>query len=283
MTSCASGPRATWEPQVVSRRRKGMRRFVFVLAVLGLLVAACGDDSETSTGAVGDELAGRTFLSTESTRPLVDGTRIRLELGEDGSLRANAGCNHLLGDVTSTDDGVLVVGLMGGTEMGCDPALHAQDEWLMSFLTSSPAWSLDGDTLTLDGETDRLVLVDREVADPDRPLEGTTWKVDGIIDGYTVSTVPGAPAVGATLVLSDGRVEADADCNAISASVEVRDRELRITDAMKTEMFCGAERAALEDAIFAVLSAERVEYEIEAGRLTLTTDDGRGLMLVAGE
>lgn len=258
-----------------------MRRFLIGFAALALVAGACGDDSETTTGSGGDGLGGRTFLSTESTHALVDGTQVRLQFGDDGPLSATAGCNHLLGEVTSTDDGVLDVGPMGGTEMGCDPDRHAQDEWLMAFLGSSPAWSLDGDTLTLTGETDTLVLVDRMVADPDRPLEGTTWNVDGIIDGDSVSSVPGAAA--AWLTIAEGRISGDAGCNTFSGPVVIRDGELEVRGVEATLKGCDDERGELEASVFAVVRSGQVRYEIEAARLTLTGDDGRGLVLVAAE
>jgi len=255
-----------------------MRRLLLAIAALTFVVGACGDDSETSTGSGGGSLGGRTFLSSESTHALVDGTRVRLEFRDD-ELRAHAGCNHLFGEVTSTADGVLSVGQMGGTEMGCDPDLHAQDEWLVAFLTSEPAWSLDGDTLTLTGETDTLVLLDREVADPDRPLEGTTWTVDGIIEGDAVSSVPQGAA--ATLTIADGRISGEAGCNSFSGPVEIRDGEIVITGLESTLKACEDARGELEEAVFAVLGAERIGYEIEAARLTLTGDGGRGLVLLA--
>ena len=76
------------------------------------------------------------------------------------------------------------------TEMGCDPALHDQDEWLSQFLGSDPQIALDGDELTLTSGGVTITLLDREVADPDLPLVGTTWTVTSIISGDAVSTVP---------------------------------------------------------------------------------------------
>ena len=43
-------------------------------------------------------------------------------------------------------------------------------------------------TLTKDGVT--LTLTDSEVANPDRPLEGTTWAVNGLIANEAVSSMP---------------------------------------------------------------------------------------------
>ncbi|HEX7095900.1 MAG TPA: META domain-containing protein [Acidimicrobiales bacterium] len=257
-----------------------MRRFLLTVAALALLASACGDDSETSTSSGGDGLTGRTFVSRESTHALVEGTHVRLHFRDDGSLDANAGCNHLLGEVVSMSDGVLTVGSMGTTEMGCDPALRAQDEWLMAFLTSSPAWSREGDTLTLTGETDTLVLLDREVADPDRPLEGTTWVVDAIVDGDTVASVPQGAA--ATLVFAAGQVSGDAGCNELSGPATIEGGAIEIGEIVSTDMACDEPAMMLEEAVLARLRGT-VRYEIDAARLTLTAEDGRGLVLFADE
>src|SRR5918992_2557978 len=117
-------------------------------------------------------------------------TRITLNFVADGHrLGAQAGCNQM-GGPASFDGDHLVVDDMATTEMGCDPPRHAQDEWLARFLTSRPEWSRSGSTLTLDNGTARIVLEDRDVADPDRPLRGTRWVVDTIVEGETASSVP---------------------------------------------------------------------------------------------
>ena len=65
--------------------------------------------------------------------------------------------------------------------------------------------TLDGDTLTLDDGTVTLTLVDKEVATPDQPIEGTLWVVDGIITGDAVSSVP--EGVTASMRIVDGQAE----------------------------------------------------------------------------
>jgi heat shock protein HslJ len=151
---------------------------IFILLALGL--AGCGRGTVSEAGATdapGREPWGRTFLSTSVTengqaRPLVAGTRITLNFVEDGHrLGAQAGCNSMGGPARFAD-GRLVVGDMATTEMGCDAPRHAQDEWLARFLTSRPEWSRSGADLTLDNGTTRVVLQDREVADPDPGPDG---------------------------------------------------------------------------------------------------------------
>jgi heat shock protein HslJ len=243
--------------------------------VILLFAVGCGDD-DARTGGEG-ELTGRTFLSESITeggqdRELVEGTRISLDFTTDGQVSANAGCNHLFGDVTVTSER-LEVGLMGGTEMGCDPQRHAQDEWLMDFLESSPTWLLDAERLTLTAGDTEIVLLDREVADPDRPLEGTQWSVDTIISGDVASSMWAGTEGSAWFVVEGERFTASSGCRDFEGNVEVGEDTLRFGDVVQTDPMCAEEYREVDEAMQAIFGGE-VEYSIEAGRLTFTQTGG---------
>jgi heat shock protein HslJ len=163
-------------------------------------------------------LDGRTFLSTAiDGRALVAGSRVRLTF-DGGSIGASAACNSM-GGPYAVDGGVLRAPQLATTEMACDPALMAQDQWLASLLDGA-AITLDGDTLTLAKDGVTVTLVDREVADPDRPLEGTSWVVEGLVSGESVSSIP--VGVRASLTFSDGQVAVQV-CNTGSGPATVGD------------------------------------------------------------
>jgi heat shock protein HslJ len=204
----------------------------------------------------------------------VAGTTVRLDFA-DGSLGASAGCNsmggayQLDGDVLRIPDGLAM------TEMGCEPDLMAQDEWLAGLITGEPTLALDGDTLVLTAGSTVLTLLDREVADPDRAVVGTTWVLDGIIDGDAVSSVPGG--VRATLRIEeqpDGSLVAAVEdgCNSGSGPVEVAETTMSFGNRMTTLIGCEGDQAAVADAVLAVLQGE-VEYQVEAASLTLDAGD----------
>ena len=71
----------------------------------------------------------------------------------------------------------------GGTEIGCDPARAAQEEWLKRLLLDKPTWKLEGDLLTITRGSTTLVLQDRKIAEPDKPLEGTKWVLESVMSG----------------------------------------------------------------------------------------------------
>lgn len=271
------------------------------LLFLALALGACGRGPVTSAGAAGtggddDAPWNRTFLSTAVTengepRPLVGGTRISLTFVEDGHrIGAQAGCNSM-GGQASFEGGRLVVGDLATTEMGCDPPRHAQDEWLAGFLTSRPQYSFSGDTpeppgnsgstLTLDNGTTRIVLDDREVADPDRPLRGTKWVVDTIVEGESASSVP-AGAEAYLVFGDDNHFSGNAGCNRMGGDSVIHEDTSTITfsGVITTKMACQEDRMRLERAVLATLDGD-VAYQIDAAVLRLDGPDGHGLRLRA--
>jgi heat shock protein HslJ len=251
------------------------------LVALALLVAtACG----SRAGSGGTELNGRTYLSIAVTengapRPLVTGTRIRLTFDQDGRrIAANAGCNHL-GGQARIDAGRLVVTDLATTDMGCDRPRHDQDEWLGKLLLASPSITLTGTELVLATPTAELRLQDREVADPDRPLVGTKWVVDTLIDKDVASSIPQGAAAHLTLA-ADGSLAGSPGCNTMGGSFTSTATTMRFSGIFTTKMACEDGRMRVEQAVLDVLRDE-VTYEIEANVLRLHHASGRGLQLRA--
>jgi heat shock protein HslJ len=113
------------------------------------------------SGAAAD-LAGRSFTSTEVRgHDLVEGSTVRLTF-EDGRISVQGGCNTLNGGATWEGDTLEVAEPMASTMMACEEPLMEQDQWLSSFLTSSPALEVDGDTLTLGDDTTGMTLTEQD-------------------------------------------------------------------------------------------------------------------------
>jgi heat shock protein HslJ len=259
---------------------------VRAMAAAVTLIATVGCADHAGSAGGGDTLLGRTFLSEAVTEDearfdLVNGTRVRLEFTGDGQLVAHAGCNTLFTEVR-TDGGALETSGIGGTEMGCDPARHEQDEWLAGFLTGSPAWMLDGDRLTLTGGATEMVLLDREVADPDRPLESTRWVVDTIVMGDAASSMVAGTEGVATLVIEDGAFTADSGCREITGRVEVGEHRLRFRDVVQADPICLPDLEEVDRVMVEVLTGE-VEFLIQADRLRLDHAGAVGLGLHSDE
>jgi heat shock protein HslJ len=250
-------------------------RLAAVLGALAILVAACGATPAPPT------LDGRTFVSTGvDGHVLVPGTQIVLTFRNGTDLGASAGCNTIGGTYTLAN-GVLRVQAGGMTEMGCDPDRHAQDDWLIDFLTSEPRITLLGNDLTLAKDGTTIRLLDREIAQPDQPLIGPVWTLDSLIQGDAVASVPGG--VRATLTFTpDGQVQVDAGCNTGGGTAGVQGDRITFGPIGTTKRACEAPAAAVESAVLGVLGQGQVTFAIDASRLTIVAPNGTGLGFTTG-
>jgi len=266
------------------------RSTLLTVALVSLLAAAgCGspgdDAGDTTPGTTPAELPaaldGRTFVSTEVTgTALVAGTRVTLTFdtsdGETATLGGSAGCNSF-GSPFWITDGDLQAEAFSMTEMGCEQALMDQDSAVLAFLSSRPGIELDGDRLVLTGDTITMTFLDREVADPDRPLVDTTWTVDTVLTDLSASTIP--LGITPTLVFDGTQVLVDSGCNTGSAPATIEDGTITFGPLTLTEMACADDVQAFEAHLVAVLSGSRT-VEITAGRMQLL-DPATGVGIAA--
>jgi len=242
---------------------------------------------------------GKTYLSTAVTedgdpKQLVSNTRIRLEFAEvpnpnaEGPrvhdvLRAYAGCNSLGASAAAGElltDGRLWIDGGWHSQIGCEPPLLAQDEWLTEFLVSKPSWHLNGDQLTLTSAGTAITLLDRKIAEPDVPLDGPRWKVETVIIKDGDLRAYHHRAEEAWITFDGERLTGWTGCNELSATVTRTSTELTCTGVVTTDRACTGETAEVETAILTTLRA-KVTYTIDYNRLTLLTPTGTGLDLTA--
>ncbi|HEX6684346.1 MAG TPA: META domain-containing protein [Candidatus Limnocylindrales bacterium] len=244
-----------------------------VILLLLLLLSACAGPG--GGGGEGSRLAGRTFLSSEVTgRTLAAGTQLQLAFPEGGKLSLHGGCNRLAGDA-GFDVDRLKVSELSSTNLGCDKARHEQDEWLMAFLKAGPRFALNGDELVLTGDKETIKFVDRKVARPDKPLQGTRWVVESLLDGQTAGSVPqGTQAFlrfdGDTFTGSDG-------CNQLSGKAIQGPSTIAFSEIATTRKACADDLAALSAAVLATLAGE-VTFKIDSDVLELRSPNGKGLI-----
>lgn len=262
-----------------------MRMGPALMAVLALTLAGCGG-SGSGPGSPGvrpgdgSELTGRAFLSTEvGAHTLVPGTQITLRFPENGKIEAQAGCNHLFGDVVFKGTTLQVSG-MGGTDMGCDQARMAQDEWLSGFLTDSPTWRLNGDELVLTGNSAEIKLTDRKAAEPAKNIYQTRWMLITLIDGETASSVPAEMKPVEVIFAQDGTVSGYTGCNRFSGGATHTPGKVKFESIAATKMACGEGLEHIERTVLAVLDGE-VSATVAGDILELKHPGGKGLQLKA--
>lgn len=258
-------------------------RLLVLATVVGLLVAAgCGDgdgEADVGTGSTSSTAArdtsapldGRAFVSTSvEGRELVPGSTVTMSF-QEGRVSVQAGCNTMTGPYTF-DGTTLTVGDMAGTMMGCEPALMDQDQWLAGYLAAGPAASLEGDTLRLTADGVTVTLVDRTVAEPARPLAGTAWSLETLVEGEAASSVPAGVEPPTMQIGEDGFAAVFTGCNRGRSAVGTNGPTLSFGPLALTRMACPGDAAAVEASVVAVLDGD-VTFAIEGDQLTLTKGD----------
>lgn len=184
--------------------RSARRSFaVPLIASLALSVgfAACTDDPGPAATVTVEPTAARTSLvpgsttttipSTSSPTPLPPGVylaqsvegitvprgvEIRIELRDDATISASAGCNIASGAFSVSGRRLIVSGLFM-TEIGCDPVLMELDAALWALLSNGPRVSVEGGTLTLSTADAQLVFQRDEM--PEATTTTTTTLPEG--------------------------------------------------------------------------------------------------------
>jgi heat shock protein HslJ len=267
-----------------------MRTTSLVLLVASLLLVGATMSCEstdntppnTNSSTTVAQLDGRTFLLQEAVGYTpVAGTVIRVSFS-DGDLNFSAGCNSHSGPY-ELNNGTLVMSGMSATEMGCDAALHTQDEWLADFFMGNPTLALDGDTLTFTSGNVVLTFLDREVADPDRPLVGPTWTVDSLISGDSVSSIMTTLQPPTLSFNSDGSFLVNTDCSTGSGTYTATTTDLTFASVTFATATCtDAAASSILLHLATVFANGTATYGIEAARLTVEQGNV-GIMALAAD
>ena len=227
--------------------------------------------------SIADALRDQTFVSTAvEGYTLVPDTQVTLTFdGDNLSARAAATRSPGRGRSRATSSWCPP---MARTMMACEPsALMDQETWLDAVLTSSPTVAVEGDTLTITADGATVTLLDQEVADPDRPLEGTTWTAESLISDQAVSSIP-AGVRPPTLRLEGGAVAVDTGCNTGRGSYTVAGDAITFGPIATTRMACGDPNGQqVEQAVLTVLSGTAT-FAIDGPVLTLM-NGANGLQL----
>ena len=155
--------------------------------------------------------------------------------------------------------------------MGCDPARHAQDDWL--FTSSAPSRSivLDGDNVTLTVRRHRNGDARHVRSRSLTALSAQTWTLNSIISGDAVSSVPAG--VTATIQFNeDGTVQFQSGCNSGGGSYTVDGQIDRLQRPGHDRDGVARTAERVEDGIRGGLSADSVDF---VDRLRNSADPAR--------
>ena len=186
-------------------------------------------------------LDGKTFLSTDlhwcGPRPRDRASPSAFQKGGEARART-AGATRWAARTRSTGDHVPAAAELFTTEMACEAPLMKQDQWLLASCSRAPPSDSSAiPSRSMTGSV-RLTLLDRKVASPDKPIEGTRWVLDGIVTGDAVSSVP--TGVTAAMRIVDGKLELEAGCNTGGGSCTVTADDDRVrSDRPDQDGLCG--------------------------------------------
>jgi len=253
-----------------------MRRVVLLLAGV-LALAGCGTDAGAGGGTADVEGAWHLVDGTADGAELrgPPGAQATLELAGDEA-RGTAFCNSWFATVRRDGDTLFFDGI-GQTEMGCAPEVMAAESDYLTALDGVRTVAVRGDELVLTGDGVELRF-SRVVPVPDIPLAGTRWVLDTVVDGETASSTLGEPAV---LELGpDGALTASTGCRTVGGSWRSEDDAL-VLDVAYDAFGCPPPADSQDLHVLGVFAGRPVAA-VDGDRLTLTTDDGRGLVYRAG-
>lgn len=295
-----------------------MRILILVMTV-ALSAAACGGsvdpgspgspggdgrDGDVGDGRDGDPVADAPIgswqlVDTDPPIEVPEGSRVTLSVEEDseengGQLRVGgtAACNHYGGTLRVDGDAWEVTELFQ-TEMACEPpaAMEAERAYLEA-LGTVDTWSRSDDTLRLAGG-DVALTFELLPEVPTASLTGTTWEVDGFVqgtgdDGAVSSGVAGVEP--ATVRLDDdGTIELFTGCRDFVGQWTTAGDEVVLTSFGQAEgsrgvdadgqLTCDEQSEAQERDVLAVVESGMVA-EIDGRRLTLRNGEV-GLVLRA--
>ncbi|MFI5775783.1 META domain-containing protein [Nocardia sp. NPDC051570] len=254
-------------------------RWMPVVAIAGLAIG-CSSGHGSSGGPTP---MGHTFISTMVVGTPIPGGGPLVLTFADGRVSAQAGCNTGSGPVFF-DGTVLRISGLATTMMGCPGKRGGADGWQTELLQSAPTWKLDGSTLTLTGNGITVTLLDKKVAQPDRPLTGTAWTVTALLLPNGQTTSQALEQSKPTLTLgADGQISGSAGCNRMTGTADIAPGGQEITFRVATtRMACQPEVMEIERQVLQALDG-KTRATIDADTLTLHNDGtNTGLVLRAG-
>ena len=128
---------------------------VSIVLILAVLLAGCA--------AADRPAAGQSWVVDSLT---VDGVKfdlttnqpLTLEISDGSQVGGSSGCNSFFGELQFKDDGTVIPGMFGGTEMACEVGMDVEAAYLGA-LSHVDSYEYSQNVLTLTAEDGRTELV----------------------------------------------------------------------------------------------------------------------------
>ena len=181
------------------------------------------------------------------------------------------GCNTGSGSYT-VEGAEITFGPLATTRIACEGDSQVVEQAMLTVLTGTATFEIEGDVLTLTNGTDGLVLRGgARGRHPPEGLEGVPWLLDSIVDANTTSAV--APGVRQPTLEFDGTdVAVDTGCNTGSAGYTVEGDQITFGPMAMTLIAVRARRRR-SSSPSSPCSPARRRLTIADGVLTLMNGD----------
>ena len=268
-------------------RKKTMRILKYMPLVVAIQALACSDDGIDDGSHLakpplgGSELNGRLFiLERLDGHTLVGESSVQVAFTLDGRIGFSAGCVGDGGEYSLEGD-VLVVGRREGgiPDIACHEDIVVQEQWLSEFFRGRPKLTIEGSRLIVARENVVMTLLDRLVADPDRPLVGPKWNINTLGHGGYSSTVSYETVPWVTFS-ADGTLMLFGGCNQGSGHYEATATRLTFDSVLFDDAVCppGEGLSVMEQETFLrQVFTGTADYRIEARSLSIVHTDGVGV------
>lgn len=253
-----------------------MRKFWVASLGLVALLTACSSATPAGPAATpAPTLSGTSWTVTaiNGTAP-IPGNQPTMEFS-DTTVTGSASCNRYNAAYTQDVGKVTITpGIM--TQMACAEDVMTQEQAFTDALSRISGVRTSGEGAELVDADGTVVLALAKIVD--QPLEGTTWTLTGIISAEAVASPVAESSV--TLTISDGQLSGKA-CNSFHGTVTAAGGSFTAGPLVSTRMACSsAELTKQETTVLTTLEAAS-GYTIKGNELTITADDGSGLIFTA--
>lgn len=245
--------------------------------MLVFALVGCAKASTPGGGGTGTQptIKGVTWiLDDASVRLLGNGSpgqaRGTILFSDDGA-GGTSFCNHYGGTYTIGDGGALTIVPGAMTEMACEEPLMSLESAFIAALAKVSGYRFDGDALVLVGDVELKFEAEQPV-----PLVGTTWQIDGLVDGDIASSL--IAGTDAYITLDADGMEGNGGCNGFISVYTLEGEELSFGPIETTEMACAEPGMTDQEAAILRALTSTAGFEIQGTSMTLKDASGAPVM-----
>ncbi len=258
-----------------------MSKFWAISVGLLALLAACSSPtpaapaSSPAASASAPTLDGTSWTVTQlNGTAVLAGHEPTMEFSGK-SVAGTASCNRYNAAFTQDGSAVTITpGIM--TQMACaDDVMSQEHAFTLALATVTGVRATDTGAELVDGSAKAVLTLAKA---HDKPLQGTSWTLSGIISADTVSSPVAGSTV--TLTIADGTLSGKA-CNTFNGSVTAANGTFKAGPLMSTKVACASEDLTKQETTVLKTLQAATTYTIKGNDLTLRAEDGSGLVFTA--